>query len=325
MRVVPIELPRYLIIAAIVTVLNSANSAVVGQETNKEETASQELVRDSFNWVNPPSAAQSHPRLTHETFISPSMGISVGYNIYLPTVYEEDSNRNVSYPVIYYLHGGRPGNESRSIGFVGDIHEAIESEKIRPVIFIWVNGGEVSHYNYGNSRGEDVFIQELIPYIDRTYRTIDQRGGRALQGFSQGGRGATRIMFKYPELFISAAPGGPGYGMEKQIFENSGIEQDTRFGRTGPALDFGEGNDAFSLAREYVVQPTQPPLSILVWVGTNGFNYDVTLEYLDYLSELEISAERLVVPGVGHNPIELYEKRGTDLLGFHDQHWSDVE
>ena len=132
-------------------------------------------------------------------------------------------------------------------------------------------------------------------------------------------------MFKHPELFISAAPGGPGYGMERQIFENGGVEQDTRFGRTGPDLDFGEGNDAFSLAREYARQPTQPPLNILIWVGTNGFNYEATLDYLDFLAGLEISTERLVVPDVGHNSTELYEKRGIDLLGFHDEHWSGFE
>ncbi len=321
----PIKFPRYLIIAATVIALIPAISAVAGQESDEKETAPQERVRDPFKWTNPPAAEQSHPRLNHETFTSPSMGIPVGYNIYLPQDYGEDENRNVQYPVIYYLHGGRPGNESKSISLVGNVDAAIESRQVRPIIFVWVNGGEVSHYNYGDSRGEDVFIKELIPYIDRTYRTIDHRGGRALQGFSQGGRGTTRIMFKHPELFISAAPGGPGYGMERQIFENGGVEQDTRFGRTGPALDFGEGNDAFSLAREYAIKPTQPPLSILIWVGTNGFNYKATLEYLDFLSELEISAERLVVPDVGHNPIELYEKRGTDLLGFHDRHWSSVE
>jgi endo-1,4-beta-xylanase len=154
--------------------------------------------------------------MTHGTFTSPSMGIPVGYNIYLPTGYEEDTNRNISYPVIYFLHGGRPGSESKNISLVGSVHAAIESRQVRPIIFVWVNGGEVSHYNYGDSRGEDVFVKELIPYIDRTYRTIDRRGGRALQGFSQGGRGTTRIMFKHPELFISAAPGGPGYGMERQ-------------------------------------------------------------------------------------------------------------
>ena len=41
-----------------------------------------------------------------------------------------------------------------------------------------------------------------------TYRTIAERSGRGIEGFSQGGRGTVRYMFNHPELFCSAAPGG---------------------------------------------------------------------------------------------------------------------
>jgi endo-1,4-beta-xylanase len=278
-----------------------------------------------FSWVNTPSASQSHPQLSHATFNSPSMQIPVGYNINLPPGYAEASNDNRRYPVIYYLHGGRPGNESLSIGLVKYIDAAIQSGSVQPLIFVWVNGGKVSHYNYGDSKGEDTFVKELIPHIDRTYRTIANRGGRALQGFSQGGRGATRIMFKYPELFISAAPGGPGYAVEKQISENNGVEKDTRQGAAAQSLDFGKGNDAFSLAREYAKHPPQVPLSIMIWVGTKGFNYDATLEYLGFLYGLGVSVERIIAPGVDHNPMAFYEARGEALLQFHDQHWRAID
>lgn len=275
-----------------------------------------------FSWVNPPPPEQAHAGLQHATFLSPSMKIPVGYNIYLPPGYETEANRSLRYPVIYYLHGGRPGNESRSIGLAEPIHAAITAGTVRPMIVVWVNGGKVSHYNYEDSRGEDVFVKELIPHIDRTYRTIDQRGGRALQGFSQGGRGTTRIMFKYPELFISAAPGGPGYAVEKQIFENNGVEEDKR-GAHAVQLDFGKGNDAISLARAYQHQIPQPPLNIMIWVGNKGFNYEATLEYLGFLYGLGIPVERLIAPDVDHNPLTFYKARGIELLQFHDRHWSE--
>lgn len=277
-----------------------------------------------FSWVNAPSASQAHPQLTHATFESPSMQVSVGYNIYLPPGYA-DAGSNRRYPVIYYLHGGRPGNESLSIGLVKYIDAAVRSGSVQPLIFVWVNGGKVSHYNYGDSKGEDTFVKELIPHIDRTYRTIANRGGRALQGFSQGGRGTTRIMFKYPELFISAAPGGPGYAVEKQIAENNGVEKDTRQGAAAQSLDFGKGNDAFSRAREYAKHPPQLPLNIMIWVGNKGFNYEATLEYLGFLHGLGISVERMIAPGVDHNPLAFYEARGEALLQFHDQHWRNVD
>ena len=65
------------------------------------------------------------------------------------------------------------------------------------------------------------FIKELIPHIDKTYRTIASRKGRAIEGFSQGGRGTARHMFKYPELFCSVAPMGGGHQHEKRISENN--------------------------------------------------------------------------------------------------------
>ena len=69
-------------------------------------------------------------------------------------------------------------------------------------------------------------MNELIPHIDKSYRTIAGRKGRAIEGFSQGGRGTTRILFKHPQLWCSAAPGGSGYGPEKRIQENEGCEND---------------------------------------------------------------------------------------------------
>ncbi|MDE0349853.1 MAG: alpha/beta hydrolase-fold protein, partial [Gammaproteobacteria bacterium] len=252
-----------------------------------------------FSWVNPPSADRALPGLTHATFQSASMGVPVGYNIYLPPGYDS-ANGGARYPVIYYLHGGRPGDESRTIGLAEHVHAAVAAGSVRPVIMVWPNGGRVSWYDHEDSMGEEVFVRELIPHIDRTYRTVAQRAGRALQGFSQGGRGTTRIMFRYPELFVSAAPGGPGYAVEKLIFENDGVERDTRAAARGEvqALDFGKGNDAYSLARHYAERAARPPLNILVWVGTRGFNYEATLEYLGYLEGLSVPAERLIATGV---------------------------
>lgn len=278
-----------------------------------------------FRWSNPPQdSTQSRVGVNHATFSSKILGEEVGYNIYLPPGYESASSASLRYPVIYYLHGGRPGNESRSVGLAESIHDILLAGSVRPFLFVWVNGGEISHYNYADSPGEDVFVQELIPHIDSTYRTMAERGGRALQGFSQGGRGATRIMFKYPELFVSAAPGGSGYAVEQQIRASGGIELDTRQSAGAVELDFGAGNDAYSLAEQYSKNPDKPNLPILIWAGEQGMNYSANLEYLDYLDGLGVSAARLFAPQVDHNPFLFYQARGSELLEFHDRYWIET-
>lgn len=269
-----------------------------------------------FHWVNPiPEDGEYPTGLQHATFLSSSMQKQVGYAIYLPPQYAENPDKR--FPVVYYLHGGRPGSESRSIGLSRYLDAAMSRGETSPVIYVYVNGGILSHYNYAplESMAEDLFINELIPLIDANYRTINDRSGRAIQGFSQGGRGTTRIMFKYPELFASGAPGGPGYATEKQISLSEGVEFDSR-NRNPERYEFGIGNDAFSLAKKYA-EGNSPRLDIAIWVGTKGFNYDATMDYMSFLDSLEIEYKVYSVGGVGHNPDALYQRIGIELMNFH--------
>lgn len=264
-----------------------------------------------FRWVNPPRGAKL-PGLTHQTFRSPSMGLDVGYCIYLPTAYHEAGNSAQRFPVVYYLHGGRPGSESKSIRLITKIHEVIESGAARPLIYVFVNGGPISHYNLPDrkhSMGADVFIKELIPHIDATYRTVASREGRGLEGFSQGGRGTTRLMFRYPELFRSVAPGGAGYATEKRISQDNG--------RENPNLVFQPGDNTWDLARLYAKRADKPALEILIHVGTAGFNYTNNLEYMSFLESLGIPFQRLIVPDVPHSAVRIYQEQGDKLVKFH--------
>lgn len=260
-----------------------------------------------FQWVNPLKSKLAG--VQHQTFRSESMELDVGYCIYLPAAYARRPERR--FPVVYYLHGGRPGSETKSVRLASFIHEHIESGDVPPMIYVFVNGGPVSHYNMPdreNAMGEDVFIDELIPHIDQTYRTIAERSGRGLEGFSQGGRGTTRIMFRHPALFGSAAPGGAGHATEKSISENGGRESDS--------LIFTRGYNTYDLAKKFASRP-HPDLPILIHVGTKGFNYQNNLAYMKFLDELKIPYQKLIVDGAPHSASRIYEKKGRDIMLFH--------
>jgi len=270
-----------------------------------------------FSWVfpNPEARLKSMPEgLQHARFKSPSMGIDVGYFIYLPPGYEESEER---YPVVYHLHGGRPGSEAKSVSLSKFVDAAIQAGELKPTIYVFPNGGPMSWYNYPseeNGLGEDVFVKELLPHIDETYRTIGGSEGRALEGFSQGGRGTTRIMFKYPELWSSVAPGGSGYEPEKRIQENEGWEsENVRF--------LPVGYNTWDLAKVYAEREDRPPLNIMFWVGTKGFNYEYNLKFMEYMDELGVPYEKLIVPDVAHSGSGIYEKQGDVLMQFHAKHF----
>ena len=177
------------------------------------------------------------------------------------------------------------------------------------MIYAFPNGGPMSWYNYPqkeNGMGEGVFVKELIPHADSAYRTHATRGKRGLEGFSQGGRGTTRIMFKYPELFGSVAPGGSGYEPEERI-RNKGA-------RNRPGFVLIKAMMHGRLPRNILSEKSPPPLKPLIWVGTKGFNYEYNLKYLKYLDSLGIPSEKLIVPGrPSQRQVDLREKR----IGYH--------
>ena len=286
-----------------------ASSSAFAQKAKDEKKASKKPPAP-FRWVNPLPKSGLPAGVMHGAFKSPSMKIDVGYCIYLPPSYETTASDGQRFPVVYYLHGGRPGGETKAVKLTTYIDKAMQSGDVPDMIYVFVNGGKVSHYNTPqfDSMGEDVFVKELIPHIDSTYRTIAKRESRGLEGFSQGGRGTTRIMFRHPELFSSCAPGGAGHSTEKSISENNGRENEN--------LVFAEGYNTWDLAREYAKNPS-PPLKILVHVGTKGFNYQNNLEYMEFLKTLKIPFERLIVEDAPHSASVIYEKRGLELMNFH--------
>jgi len=292
---------KFRMVAAATLILSLQVAISSGQEAKPKKK------QEPFQWVNPPKTTS--PGVKHGVFKSTSMHEEVGYCIYLPPSYETDTNR--SYPVVYYLHGGRPGSEKKGLKLAQYFHDYMTDAGSPHLIYVFVNGGPVSHYNLADrehAMGEDVFLKELIPHIDNTYRTIADRKGRGLEGFSQGGRGTTRIMFKHPELFCSAAPGGSGYATEKRISEENG--------RESASLVFAPGDNTWDLARQYAKQKDHD-LRILVHVGTKGFNYENNLDYMKYLESLEIPFQKIIVEGAPHSAQKIYDKRGAELFQFH--------
>ena len=267
-----------------------------------------------FAWINP-LPENHHPALSHAIFRSPSMNIDVGYAILFPPSYESDPEKR--FPVVYYLHGGRPGSEAKSVKLAESIHDAMKGKKpVAESIYVFVNGGPVSHYNMPDdpaAQGADVFINELIPHIDATYRTIAEREARGIEGFSQGGRGTMRLSLRHPDLFCSAAPGGGGYETEKKISESGGYESEN--------LKFAEGDNVWDLARRYV-EGDSPKVRWLVYVGTEGFNYQNNLDYMKHLDSLRIKYQKLIVPGVDHSGFRIYEKKVKRIVRFHAKNFA---
>ena len=131
------------------------------------------------------------------------------FAIYLPPDYEY-SQRN--YPVLYLLHGG--GDDQTGWVQFGEVQQiadkAISEGKATPMIIVMPNAntGRRGYFNdiKGDWQYEDFFFQELIPFIEKTYRTRSAKQYRAVSGLSMGGGGTFMYALHHPEMFSSACP-----------------------------------------------------------------------------------------------------------------------
>jgi S-formylglutathione hydrolase FrmB len=132
--------------------------------------------------------------------------------VYLPPSYD-DSKR---FPVIYMLAGFASTGVSYLNYTFGkrtlpeQIDDLIARKKMPEVIVVMPDG--MTRYGgsqYLNSsatgRYRDHLIKELIPYIDRTFKTLGNSASRAVMGKSSGGYGALRLAMAHPETFGAAA------------------------------------------------------------------------------------------------------------------------
>jgi enterochelin esterase-like enzyme len=138
-----------------------------------------------------------------KTFDSKSLGAPVAYVAYLPADYDTSK---ASYPVIYALHGMFENSafwERR--GLAPQYEELVKSGVAPNAIVVTVDGGNNLFVNSGKGKYQDMVTKDLVEYIDKTYRTIAKREGRALLGVSMGGYGALNIAFSRPEVFGAVA------------------------------------------------------------------------------------------------------------------------
>lgn len=172
-----------------------------------------------FKWVNAvPTDLPATPALLHRTFYSQANQTDVGYFIVIPRGYEAVGAERSRFPVIYYLHGGVQGGESRGARGSAPLWPMLTAAKFPPAFLVVVNGGKLNCYDAADSKGESAF-RELVAHVDQALRTLAERRGRVLVGHSMGGRAVGRFVFKFPELFGAGVALSGGHQREKQVSE----------------------------------------------------------------------------------------------------------
>jgi enterochelin esterase-like enzyme len=155
-----------------------------------------------------------HGEIRTLLYASRSNGVTRELTVYVPPGY--DQARNQRYPVLYLLHGFANDHHSwHRYGRANDVLDNLLAQrKIQPFLVVMplgyggagVNGDGTGIPPEGDVRGdvalyERDLLEDIVPMIDRTYRTIADRKHRAIAGFSMGGGQAGRIGLRHLETF----------------------------------------------------------------------------------------------------------------------------
>ena len=269
------------------------------------------------DWTTPAAKA---PRVSYQVFQSTAANARVSFHVYLPPGYEVSGKR---YPVLYWLHGTGAG--VTGIPAVAErFDRAMQAGAVPQMIIVFPNGLASSMWTDskdGTVPMETVVVQELLPHVDRSFRTLGTRQGRLIEGFSMGGFGAARIAFKYPQLFAAASMLG------------AGPLQATLARDIGPPVNAQEREnvlrDVFGNDQAYF-QATNPRglasrnaslvrgmLPVRQITGTADFSLADNREFRTHLLELGIPVQYTEVAGATHSVPQLIEGMGAAFWRFH--------
>ena len=271
-----------------------------------------------INWVHEEPRERDLPApdyYKHKTFFSKAAGQKVGYCIYLPPDYDTDANKR--YPVIYNLHGNG-GSEWNRRQECTVLHEGILDGRWPSMIMVFPNGGKTTFYkdSYdGKLPIETMFIKELIPHIDKTYRTIAKAEGRCIEGFSMGGRGSTRLVMKYPEMFCSlfCQAGNVPHLVEGYNPDSPGTYPNYYL---GPDKQNYIDNDAFLLLEKNLEQIKR--VRILIACGTQDDSHIVTIrDFHQALLDNGVDHTYWELEGLRHERSKFIELLSPILYDYH--------
>ncbi len=191
--------------------------------------------RADFYKVNP----VPHGTVSRIWYDSPALGLERRMTVYTPAGYETSGKR---YPVLYLLHGMGGDEEAWiSLGRTAQILDNLIAQgKAKPMIVVMPNGNASQEAAPGeSSRGmvpptmqlpkimEGSYEQafpEIVKFIDKNYRTIKSKSGRAIAGLSMGGFHSLHISKQYPDMFnyigLFSAAIMPNKEVSSPIYEN---------------------------------------------------------------------------------------------------------
>lgn len=127
-------------------------------------------------------------------------------HVYTPPGYESGRGK---FPVFYLLHGAGDCDDSwTSVGRAGFILDnLLAAGQVKPMIVV-MTAGHTRPFGFGRGGGRgqpDEFVQDflndIMPYVEKTYRVYTDQKHRAIAGLSMGGGQTINIAIPHLDKF----------------------------------------------------------------------------------------------------------------------------
>lgn len=160
-----------------------------------------------------------HGQIRVDWYRSATLGAERSLRVYTPPGYDQTSE---PYPVFYLLHGGGDDDLGWStVGRAGFILDNLLAEKkALPMIVVMPNGSlprpaNMPRFTPGTepspearaameamqNRFTDELLKDIVPYVEKHYRTLKGAENRAIAGLSMGGGQTLRVLTTHPDQF----------------------------------------------------------------------------------------------------------------------------
>ena len=166
-------------------------------------------------------AAEQRGTISHPWYDSEILGINRRLTVYTPYGYEK--NTKTKYPVLYLLHGAGGDEEAwSSMGRTAQILDNLIAKGLaKPMIVVMPNGNPnqqaaqtfglpTTEMDWRNPDNRNNYVrslvEEIVPFIEKNYRTVAKKSHRAIAGLSMGGGHTIAASGMYPNAFDYICP-----------------------------------------------------------------------------------------------------------------------
>ena len=225
---------------------------------------------------------------------------TLAYNVILPRDYQTSTVSR--YPVLYLLHGFG-GHYS---DWVTHANLADYAAQYRMIVVTpeGNNGWYTDSASTATDKYESYILNELIPDVQKRFRTIESRYGRGIAGLSMGGYGALKFGLKSPATFafagsMSGALAVPSWSDDD--YQSLKSIRDSAFSAFGPpGSETRKANDIFEITRNLTTERISSLPYFYLDCGTEDVLISDNNRFAALLSEKKIPHEFRELPG-NHN------------------------